>query len=117
MPKNALIAIFISFEKLFYSWWGISYHLWPITYAVENADGSETLKTAAAKALLGSKQDIILIDVRTQLLLSLGYINVWNMGSFSLWPFEIEQGKLAHRFTGSESVLRKSLIYASVFLE
>jgi len=34
----------------------------------------------------------------------------------SLWPFEIEQGKFARHFAGSESVLRKSLVYASVFL-
>ncbi len=29
----------------------MSYHPWPIAYAIENADGSETLKTAAAGAL------------------------------------------------------------------
>ena len=28
---------------------GVSYHPWPITYAVENVDGSETLKTATAE--------------------------------------------------------------------
>ncbi|MEN6382583.1 MAG: rhodanese-like domain-containing protein [Rectinema sp.] len=29
----------------------------------------------------------------TSLLLDLGYMNVWNMGSLSAWPFEIEHGE------------------------
>lgn len=29
----------------------------------------------------------------TSLLLSLGYMNVWNMGSLSTWPFDIERGE------------------------
>ncbi len=29
----------------------------------------------------------------TSLLLALGYMNVWNMGGLSTWPFDIERGE------------------------
>ncbi len=49
---------------------------WP-----ENGE-AQPISPETVRELLASQQNIILIDVRTQILLSLGHVNVWNMGAF-----------------------------------
>ncbi|GEM_PF-1951685 len=49
---------------------------WP-----ENGE-AQPISPETVRELLASQQNIILIDVRTQILLNLGHVNVWNMGAF-----------------------------------
>ena len=56
--------------------------LFPTMGAWSENGEAQPISPETVHEFLASQQNIILIDVRTQILLNLGHVNVWNMGAF-----------------------------------